>query len=60
MKTSEFDCEINGVSCSFYHNTKTHRYEIVIDYDHQNPYIVTKAKGEALIDFFKNILNHAV
>jgi len=51
MKDSEFDCKVNGKNVSFYHNTKTHQYEIVIDYDVQNPYVTTKARGKAIIDF---------
>ena len=54
MKDSEFDCKINGVPLSFYHNTKTHQYEVVVDYNVQEPYVMTKAKGEALIQFLKD------
>ena len=53
MKTSDYDCEIDGKSLAFYHNQTTHRYEIVIDYDSSNPHVVTKAKGRAIIEFLK-------
>ena len=46
---------INGKSISFYHNTKNHKMEIVIDYDISNLYVVTFAKGLAIIDFLKAI-----
>lgn len=54
--TSEYDCIINGKEISFYHNTKSHRYEIIIDYDMDHPVEITKAKGEAIIKFLKLIL----
>jgi hypothetical protein len=57
MKGSEYDCYIEGKAISFYHNQKTHRYEVVIDFDVQNPYEITKAKGEAVIEFLKLLLS---
>ena len=53
MKTSDFDCELNGKALAFYHNQTTHRYEIIIDFDQRAPYIVTLAKGKAIIQFLK-------
>jgi len=35
---------------NFYHNTKTHKYEILVDGE---PIVFTKAKGEAIIRFLK-------
>ncbi len=55
MKDSDFDCEVMGKSVSFYHNTKTHRYEIVIDHDVYNPLVVTKARGAAIIKFLEHM-----
>jgi len=46
---------VNGKDVSFYHNTKSHKIEIVIDYDISNLYVVTFAKGQAIIDFLKAI-----
>lgn len=56
FSTSEYDCELEGKSISFYHNTKTHQYEIIIDYDLDNIVTFTKARGEAIIKFLKLIL----
>lgn len=53
MKTSDYDCEIEGKHIAFYHNQTTHRYEVVIEFDVQNPHVVTKAKGLAIIRFLK-------
>ena len=56
MKDSEYDCRFEGKSICFYHNQTTHRYEIIIDFDCTKPYVVTKAKGVALIKFLKHVL----
>jgi hypothetical protein len=53
MKTSDYDCEIEGKHIAFYHNQTTHRYEVVIEFDALNPHVVTKAKGLAIIRFLK-------
>jgi len=55
FSTSEYDCEINGKDVSFYHNTKSHRYEIIINYDLENIVTFTKARGEAIIKFLKHL-----
>lgn len=56
MKDSDYDCTVGGRELSFYHNQTTHQYEIVIDYDERNLYVVTLAKGKAIIEFLKTIL----
>ena len=53
MKTDDYSFELEGKTVCFYHNQTTHRYEIVIDYDIQNPFIISKAKGEAIAQFLK-------
>ena len=53
MKDSDYDCTIEGKDLSFYNNQTTHRYEIVIEFDVLHPYVVTKAKGLAIIKFLK-------
>ena len=53
MKDSDYYCVIDGKSVAFYHNQKTHRYEVVIDYNPEVLYVVTKAKGLAIIEFLK-------
>lgn len=50
-----YSSEVNGKNVSFYHNTKSHQIEIVIDFDISNLYVVTFAKGKAIIDFLKAI-----
>jgi len=51
MYDSEYDCEIKGKSISFYHNTKTHQYDVVVDGVIEKR--ITRAKGKAVIDFLK-------
>ena len=58
MKTSDYDCEIEGKHIAFYHNQTTHRFEVVIEFDSLNPYMVTKAKGLAIIEFLKALQLH--
>ena len=53
MKTTDYEFEIDGVPIDFYHNQQTHRYEILIDYDYKNKFIISKAKGEAIASFLK-------
>lgn len=53
MKTADYEFEIDGVSIHFYHDQQTHRYDVVIDYNIQEPFNVSKAKGEAIVDFLK-------
>ncbi len=55
MKADEYSTEINGKQVTFYHNQTNHKMEIIIDYDVQNPYVVTLAKGQAIIDFLKQV-----
>jgi hypothetical protein len=52
MKLDEYTTELNGKHVSFYHNQKNHKMEIWID---REPYVVTLAKGQAIIDFLKLI-----
>ena len=52
MITETYACEINKKQIEFYHNTKTHQYDILIDGE---MVIFTKAKGEAIIRFLKLI-----
>lgn len=58
MKTSDYRCEIDGKHIAFYHNQTTHRFEVVIEFDSLNPYVVTKAKGLAIIEFLKAFKSH--
>jgi len=53
MIIPDYECEIEGKSINFYHNKKTHQYDILIDGE---KYRVTKARGEAIIKFLKLIL----
>lgn len=52
MKLDDYSKEVNGKHVSFYHNKKNHKMEILIDGE---PYVVTLAKGQAIIDFLKFI-----
>ena len=49
--SSEYDCEIKEKSISFYHNTKTHQYDVVVDGSVEMK--ITRAKGKAVIEFLK-------
>ena len=53
MKTAEYEFEIENVPIHFYHNQQTHRYEIIVDYELNRPFIISKAKGEAIASFLK-------
>ena len=54
-KVEDYSFELEGNPIHFYHNTKTHRYEIVVDYDLNEPFVISKAKGEAIALFLKFI-----
>jgi len=51
--TETYSFEIEKKAIHFYHNTKTHQYDIVVDYDVNEPFIISKAKGEAIASFLK-------
>ena len=52
-KVEDYSFELEGKPIHFYHNTKTHQYDIVVDYDLNEPFIISKAKGEAIASFLK-------
>ena len=53
MKLRDYSFKIGKNDIGFYHNTKTHRYDIVINYNLENAFNVTKAKGEAIAEFLR-------
>lgn len=53
MKNTWKEIKIGETRIAWYHNTKTHRYDIVVDYYTTNPFIISKAKGEAIFEFLK-------
>lgn len=55
MKDDEYSTTIDNKIVSFYHNQTNHKMEIIIDFDLMNPYVVTLAKGKAIIAFLKFI-----
>ena len=50
MVLDEYTTEVNGKHVAFYHNTKTHKMEILIDGE---VYHFTLAKARAIIEFLK-------
>ena len=52
---SGFDINSQAIEAiSFYYNSKTHRYEVHLNYGSENKtFEVSKAKGEAIIEFLK-------
>ena len=57
MKDDEYSTTIDGKTVTFYHNQTNHKMEIIIDYAIQEPYVVTLAKGQAIIDFLTAFAN---
>ena len=51
--SDKYNFEIEGKPIHFYHNTKTHQYEIMVDYNINEPFVISKAKGEAIASFLK-------
>ena len=50
-----FDIDSQAIEAiSFYYNSKTHRYEVHLNYgSEKKTFEVSKAKGEAIIEFLK-------
>lgn len=52
---NKFDIDTQSIEyISFYYNSKTHRYEVHLNYgSEKKTFEVSKAKGEAIIEFLK-------
>ena len=50
----DYSITLEGKMINFYHNTKTHQFDILIDGE---LITFTKARGQAIIDFLKFLSN---